>query len=256
MVLKKEMEGVMLNFKEKRNKSLFFKAALIAASVLTVLGFCPTDSSAQAVDSHAQEITLGEQVSTDLKGMSASKWYKITLDDSYMVELYGSSSTTMHGPSINVYDENGTDMFYLSFMVEPSGVKKANLKKGTYYLKANLAGGADVADPINIKFHLETTNFNIKKPSVKTAEGGKVVVSWKNLSSVNGYEVQISTSKDFSKNLKKYNVTGAGKKTKTLTLPKKMRGKKIYVRVRPYITDSGVKAFADYSGITSKKSKK
>ncbi|WP_408072479.1 hypothetical protein [Butyrivibrio sp. JL13D10] len=53
--------------------------------------------------------------------------------------------------------------------------------------------------------------------------------------------------------MKKYTVNSAKKTSKTLSLPKKMRGKKVYVRVRPYTKVAGVKGFADYCPVASKK---
>lgn len=242
-----------MKMKETKIKSLLIKTALIAASALAFIGFNPISSSAEAVDRSAKEISFGDQESVDLKGSSAAKWYKITLDDSYMVELYGESSSYQHGPGIGVYDENGSLKFSLPLFINTKGVEKANLEKGTYYIKASLSGGNDMTDPINIKFHMEIAKFNLKKPKVKASAGNKVIVSWKKLSSVKGFEVQISTSKDFSKNVKKYTVNGAKKTSKTLTLPKKMRGKKVYVRIRPFTKVAGVKGFADYSPVASKK---
>lgn len=74
-----------------------------------------------------------------------------------------------------------------------------------------------------------------KNTSVKTAKAGKksATVSWKKVSGVNGYEVQYSTSKKFTKKSTKKTTIKKNKTTKTTI--KKLKSKKTYyVRIRTY----------------------
>ena len=71
-----------------------------------------------------------------------------------------------------------------------------------------------------------------KKPSVKSLSVGKsrkLTVKWAKDKRATGYQVQVSTSKNFKKNLKRQNVT----KT-TCTFKKLKAGSKYYVRLRSY----------------------
>jgi hypothetical protein len=60
----------------------------------------------------------------------------------------------------------------------------------------------------------------------------KMTAKWSENESATGYQVQYSTSSDFSKNKKTITVTG-GNLSKTISSLTK--GKKYYVRVRAYI---------------------
>lgn len=236
--------------------SSIMMTAFVAAFVVLFWGSNAVKSSAAEIDENAQEIKFGDTLTTDLVGSSAAKWYKITLDENYIVNLSAESSTYEHGPGISVRDKNGSEQFSVPLLIKTKNSEQACLKAGTYYFKVSLAGGADTqANPVSIKFTFDKVSLITKKPTVKPVAGGKAKISWKKDSSVNGYQIQVSTTKDFSKNVKNYNVK-SNKKTKTVSLPKKMRGKKIYVRVRAYSTKAGFKAYSEYSPVASKKSKK
>ena len=80
-----------------------------------------------------------------------------------------------------------------------------------------------------------TFKIVLKKSTLSSLKAGKktATVSWKTITGSTGYQIQYSTSKNFSKS-KIVKVTGAGKKTVTL---KKLTSKKTYyVRVRAYKT--------------------
>lgn len=81
--------------------------------------------------------------------------------------------------------------------------------------------------------------------------GKKVIVSWKKLSGVSGYEVSIATKKNFKKGKKTANTTKVSytfKKLKTNTT--------YYVRVRAYNIDNGTKVYGKYSAVKKIKVKK
>ena len=76
----------------------------------------------------------------------------------------------------------------------------------------------------------------LKKTSISkltNVKGKKAKVSYKKVANAKGYEVQYSTSKKFSQNVKTKN---AGTKT-SITLSKLTKKKTYYVRVRAYTMD-------------------
>ena len=75
--------------------------------------------------------------------------------------------------------------------------------------------------------------INLKSVSLSSVKGQKkkMIVSWKKTGGNQGYQVQYSTSKNFSSNVKTVRVT-AGKKSVTIkNIPAK---KRYYVRIRSY----------------------
>jgi hypothetical protein len=80
--------------------------------------------------------------------------------------------------------------------------------------------------------------------SVKSSAKKKLTVKWKKGSSITGYEIQYSTSSNFS-NAKTVTVSKSGTTSKTITsLTSK---KKYYVRVRTYKTVDGKKYYSSWS---------
>ncbi len=94
-----------------------------------------------------------------------------------------------------------------------------------------------------------------KKVVVKKAKAAKkaVVVTWKAVKDVTGYQIQIATDKKFKKNKK--TVTVAKKKATKKTLKKLKAKKKYYVRVRAYKVINGKKTYSSWSKIKSFKTK-
>lgn len=90
------------------------------------------------------------------------------------------------------------------------------------------------------------------KPSisrVKNISGKKITVKLsKKVSGASGYEVQYSTSSKFSSGVKTLRTTSTSVTLKSLT-----KGKKYYVRVRAYKTDSMGKIYGSYSSVKSVK---
>ena len=84
-----------------------------------------------------------------------------------------------------------------------------------------------------------------KKTSIKKVKGAKkaILVTWKKVSGVKGYQVQVATNKKFKKNKK--TVTIKKQKTTKTTVKKLKAKKKYYVRVRAY--NKGKKAYGDWS---------
>ena len=94
-----------------------------------------------------------------------------------------------------------------------------------------------------------------KKTSIKKVKGVKkaISVTWKKVSGVKGYQVQVATNKKFKKNKK--TVTIKKQKTTKATVKKLKAKKKYYVRVRTYKIANGKKVYSSWSKVKSVKTK-
>ena len=94
-----------------------------------------------------------------------------------------------------------------------------------------------------------------KKTSIKKVKGAKkaILVTWKKVSGVKGYQVQVATNKKFKKNKK--TVTIKKQKTTKTTVKKLKAKKKYYVRVRTYKIANGKKVYSSWSKVKSVKTK-
>lgn len=90
----------------------------------------------------------------------------------------------------------------------------------------------------------------VNKPQAKEKA---VVVTWKKVKNVSGYEVQLATDKKFKKNKKKINIKKQNASKKTVKKLKK--NKKYYVRVRSYKIVNGKKVYGKWSKVKSVKTK-
>ena len=94
-----------------------------------------------------------------------------------------------------------------------------------------------------------------KSASIKKVKGAKkaILVTWKKVSGVNGYEIQVATDKKFKKNKK--TVTIKKQKTTKTTVKKLKAKKKYHVRVRTYKMVNGKKVYSSWSKAKSVKTK-
>ena len=100
-----------------------------------------------------------------------------------------------------------------------------------------------------------TVTSKPKSASIKKVKGAKkaISVTWKKLSGVNGYEIQVATDKKFKKNKK--TVTVKKQKTTKTTVKKLKAKKKYYVRIRTYKIVNGKKVYSSWSKVKSVKTK-
>ena len=94
-----------------------------------------------------------------------------------------------------------------------------------------------------------------KSASIKKVKGAKkaISVTWKKVSGVSGYEIQVATDKKFKKNKKTVNIKK--QKTTKTTIKKLKAKKKYYVRVRTYKIVNGKKVYSAWSKVKSVKTK-
>lgn len=115
----------------------------------------------------------------------------------------------------------------------------------------------------------KTTKPNGNKETSKSSNGSKVVVSstsikkvkakkkalkvtWKKAISINGYQIQYSTSNKFKKSK---TITIKKSKTTSKIIKKLKSKKKYYVRIRTYIISDGKNIYSNWSKAKSKKTK-
>ena len=100
-----------------------------------------------------------------------------------------------------------------------------------------------------------TVTSKPKSASIKKVKGAKkaILVTWKKVSGVKGYQVQVATDKKFKKNKK--TVTIKKQKTTKTTVKKLKAKKKYYVRVRTYKIVNGKKVYSSWSKAKSVKTK-
>ena len=106
-----------------------------------------------------------------------------------------------------------------------------------------------------------TYKINPKGTSLKKPKKAKkaITVKWKkqaakmSKSRITGYQIQLATDKQFTKNKKTVNVKGYKKVSKKV---KKLKAKKkYYVRIRTYKTVSGQKYYSAWSKVKAIKTK-
>ena len=96
---------------------------------------------------------------------------------------------------------------------------------------------------------------NLKSASIKKVKAAKkaILVTWKKVGGVKGYQVQVATDKKFKKNKKTVNIK---KQKTTKTTVKKLKAKKkYYVRIRTYKIVNGKKVYSSWSKVKSVKTK-
>ena len=100
-----------------------------------------------------------------------------------------------------------------------------------------------------------TVTSKPKSASIKKVKGAKkaISVTWKKVSGVKGYQVQVATDKKFKKNKK--TVTIKKQKTTKTTVKKLKAKKKYYVRVRTYKIVNGKKVYSSWSKVKTVKTK-
>lgn len=119
---------------------------------------------------------------------------------------------------------------------------------GTAVIKAVTRNGAAGSRTITVKSAL--ANVRLKKVQ---AGKKKLVIRWKAVKKVKGYQIQISTRKDFKSGVKKATVKGAAKKSKVWKGLKAKR--RYYVRIRSYAVKKGKKVYSAWSAVKRARTK-
>ena len=97
----------------------------------------------------------------------------------------------------------------------------------------------------------KVANTKPKNTSIKKLKKSKkaIVVNWKKVSGIKGYQIQVATDKKFKKNAK--TVVVKKQKTTTATIKHLKSKKKYYVRIRTYKTSNNKKVYSSWSKVKS-----
>ncbi len=152
------------------------------------------------------------------------------------------------------YDKNYNLVYSFELGSGYKTTESIELAAGNYYLAVTQRSEGYGVGSYN--FTMDYTANVPSKPSlasVKNTSGKKMVVKWKKVKGVSGYELQYATSSNFKKGLVKKNIS-SGKTSATYTKLKK--GKTYYVRMRSYVNVNGKKVYGSWSAKKSVKIKK
>lgn len=152
----------------------------------------------------------------------------------------------------NLYYKTGSGKWKKVDAKKKTSVTVKKLKAGTTYkFKVEAVTGGNRSESGTVNATTKPVAVNLSRVSSKKKK--EVIVEWKKVAGVTGYEVQYSTAKNFKKGTKTVTI----KKQKTVkTIIKKLKSKKkYYVRVCAYKTVNGVKVKGAYSKVKNIKCK-
>ncbi|MCM1286427.1 MAG: fibronectin type III domain-containing protein [Acetobacter sp.] len=232
-----QAKSYQLNITNNTKKTHFTKtvktnsakiSGLTPANEYTIAIIAGAGSGSKAVWSSESKSCTYHALADKVTGLKATQtantiklsWNKKKGCDGYKIYRY-ISTENKYVAVADVYGENSTSYT----------VKK--LKSGTLYAYRVAAFTKDSVKKIGTKSSLLRTSTKpdkLKIKSVASKSKKKITVKW-NKTVCNGYQVQISTSKDFSKNRKTYSLKSSAKTIqKTITTAKSK--KTYYVRIR------------------------
>ena len=169
--------------------------------------------------------------------------YNITLTNKYIKEMHLTLTDSFGEFKFEQYDLGvGTHKFNIP------------VTKGTYYLTVIDEDVRYYTGTYSIKTKLNNVP-KVKLSSIKNSAKKAAKVSWKRSSSVEGYQVQLSTSSKFKKSVKNSLIEDKAVSNKVFN--KLSKGKKYYARVRTYVTAAnGKKVYSAWSNVKNIKIKK
>ena len=189
------------------------------------------------------------QLGSEIKGQFAANDYK---------DIYSFSTKKRGALTLNITDYHKSDLD-ISVVSEdgnynytekdlPKGKKNITLqlREGDYYI---ICSGDSVGE-YSFKSTFTEAPTGVKLVSAKNVKGGKLKANWKKRKGVDGYEVQISTSSEFDKEVTSKLIKGASKNSftfKGLNTDSYYGNNEYYCRVRTYKTTNRIKAFSDWS---------
>ena len=153
-------------------------------------------------------------------------------------------------PSVKVTDSNGKVISSSNYSVTYASGRK---EVGRYSVKLDFKG--NYSGSITKTFDIVPKATSLK--SAKSVKKKAIQLVWSKVAGVSGYEVQVSTDKNFKKGIKSY--TAASKYTKG-NVNNLKGGKKYFVRIRTFKTvkygGKSVKLYSAWSKAKSAKTKK
>ena len=195
-------------------------------------------------------INLGETVKGQFARNDNVDYYDFSVNKTGAFNL--KLTAKMEGMEISLLNDEGNYNYKVSDIAKGTKTFTFQIPKGNYSL---MCSGRKTGN------YQITTAFaggpaKVKLTSAKNLKGGKLKATWKKGKAVDGYEIQISTSGDFSGNVTSKLVKGAKKTSFTFKGLNTWGTYTYYCRVRAYKEKNKIKAYSDWSNekeITIKK---
>ena len=172
------------------------------------------------------------------------------------------NKTVIPATSVNegytIYECNNCHYSYITDytkkLEEPQTSSKNNITTAAT-TKPSITKEQRTYESIEKTSYKKVANTKPKNTSIKKLKKSKkaIVVNWKKVSGIKGYQIQVATDKKLKKNAK--TVVVKKQKTTTATIKKLKSKKKYYVRVRSYKTVGKTKLYGAYSTVKSYKVK-
>lgn len=195
-------------------------------------------------------ITAGDTVKGQFARNDDVDYYGFSVNKTGTLSL--KLTAKMEGMEISLLNDEGNYNYKVSDISKGTKTFTFQIPKGNYSL---MCSGRKTGN------YQITTAFaggpaKVKLTSAKNLKGGKLKATWKKGKAVDGYEIQISTSGDFSGNVTSKLVKGATKTSYTFKGLNTWSTYTYYCRVRAYKEKNKIKAYSDWSNekeITIKK---
>ena len=139
-------------------------------------------------------------------------------------------------------------------MEEPQTSSKNNITTAAT-TKPSITKEQRTYESIEKTSYKKVANTKPKNTSIKKLKKSKkaIVVNWKKVSGIKGYQIQVATDKKLKKNAK--TVVVKKQKTTTATIKKIKSKKKYYVRIRTILKSGGKTYYSNWSGSKGVKAK-
>ena len=139
---------------------------------------------------------------------------------------------------------------YTKKLEEPQTSSKNNITTAAT-TKPSITKEQRTYESIEKTSYKKVANTKTKNTSIKKLKKSKkaIVVNWKKVSGIKGYQIQVATDKKLKKNAK--TVVVKKQKTTTATIKHLKSKKKYYVRIRTYKTSNNKKVYSSWSKVKS-----
>lgn len=200
-------------------------------------------SDTQVMAKKSVKLTVNPSSLTKVSG------YKLAGRNSKAIAVKWSKASGISG--YDVYNSTTKKHYYTT----ATSYKISGLKPGKanniYIRKYKDISGERFYGPWSSVLKTSTRPVDASVKAVSSKSSGKLNVSWKKTKGSTGYQIQVSTSKKFTKSTRKTVNVSASKTSYTFSKLKK--GKKFYVRIRSFAKNSNGTTYGYWSKAKTKK---
>ena len=202
-----------------------------------------TSSSEQQIDSSKQDEASSEDEVYD-KGKADQK------EDAAVAEVQEKELTPVQETE-NDKDSSQSDKLKEKFDLVPTPVKSSEEKQEVKQDNEKTKVVDNVSADAQTEGSQETVDTEVEKlsaASIKKLKAGsrKCKITWKKIKNIDGYEIQLSTTKNFKKIARKVKVSKSASSATVKSLKKKTT---YYVRIRTFKNANGEKLMSEWSGV-------